>query len=429
MLCYAAPAPPTLWQRPSCAPQPPPHHSPSLPGRGPRGRFARPPAQRGDHRGASASQPTHTPPLHMVERGPGDGPKAHHTWHYPCGFGPSVGEASPYSVLSVCSVANYPSPQAVVFPPPPPICPTVGMWQMQDYPGAPGTARQESTRTIVSTYDGGNATQPRAPGHERPRAALRAARHGRLSAATRAPGADVPPATPAGAPGQYCLSAAPRAPGRGRPLATTAGAPCLDRLSAVPAAPDHDRSRARHTMAPGHGRPLAASSGAVGHDRPRATPRAPGADVPPATTAGAPGQHCLSAVAIATAASPAGLRRLRQAVLPRVPATPNTLTYSPVHRINCHSRESENPRPPVATGGPQGGHAPATQAAYSQTPTRLLAHNTIHQVHSAIQVPPRPRSCSTACTGFLRQHPSRAPPSRPPADNPSPPLELAPGEG
>ena len=143
---------------------------------------------------------------------------------------------------------------------------------MQDHPGAPGTTRQGSTRTIVSTNDGGKATQPRAPGHERPRAALRAARHGRLSAATRAPGADVPPATPAGAPGQYCLSAAPRAPGANLPLA-------------IPAR--------------------------------------------------APGQHRLSAAPIATASVPAGLRRLRQVILPRVPATPNTLTYphSPLHRL------------------------------------------------------------------------------------------------
>ena len=37
--------------------------------------------------------PSVTPPLHMVERGPGDRPKAHHTWHFPCGFGPSMGEA------------------------------------------------------------------------------------------------------------------------------------------------------------------------------------------------------------------------------------------------------------------------------------------------------------------------------------------------
>ena len=281
---------------------------------------------------------------------------------------------------------------------------------MQDHPGAPGTARQGTTRTIVSTNRGGKATQPRAPGHERPLAASSgAAGHGRLSAATRAPGADVPPATTAGAPGQHRLSAAPRAPGHGRPLANTAGTPCRDRLSAVPPAPDRDRSRARHTMAPGHGRPLAALS-AARHDRPCATLMAPGADVPPATTAGVPGQHRLSAMAIATAPVPAGLRRLRQGVLPRTPATPNTLTYPHSHRDTAQNRESGKPRPPVTTGGAPGGYAPKTQAAYSQTPTRLLAHNTTHQVHPAIQVPPRPRSCSTACTGFLRQHPSRAPP-------------------
>ena len=148
---------------------------------------------------------------------------------------------------------------------------------MQVHPGAPGTARQESTRTIVSTYDGGNATQPRAPGHERPRAASRAARHGRLSAATGAPGADVPPATTAGAPGQYRLSAAPRAPG--------------------------------------HGRPLAAPR-AAGHDR-------------------------LSAAPVATVSSPAGKRRLRQVILPRVPATPNTLTYPHSHRDTAQTIRAE----------------------------------------------------------------------------------------
>ena len=249
---------------------------------------------------------------------------------------------------------------------------------MQDLPGAPGTARQGRTRTSVSTNDGGVATQPRAPGHGRPLAAQRAARHGRLSAASEAPGADVPLATTARAPGQHCLSAAPRAPGHGRPLA----AQC-----------------------------------AAGHDRLSAALQAPGADVPLATMTRAPGQHRPSAASIATVSVPAGLHRLRQECLPRVPANPRTLTYPHSrglnrhsHRLDRHSRESGNPRPPVATGGPPGGYAPKTQAAYSQTPTRLLAHNTTHQVHPAIQVPPRPRSCSTACTGFLRQHPSRAPP-------------------
>ena len=324
-----------------------------------------------------------------------------------------------------------------------------------------------------------------------------AARHGRLSAASRAPGADVPPATTAGAPGQYCLSAAPRAPGHGRPLATTAGAPCRDHLSAVPSAPDHDRSRARHQRAPGHGRPLAASSGAVGHDRPRATLRAPGADVPLAiaagapgqyrlsaahrasdhfrsrpaprapghgrplaassdavghdrpratlrapgadvplaTTAGAPGQHRLRAMAIATVALPAGLRRLRQEGLPRVPANPRTPTYCPAHRDTAHNRAaythtSANPQSRSTVSSlrlaPQSGPRPPAGRRLAPSPGAcsggglgrgpLTAHHTTHQVHPAIQVPPYPRSCSTAEKGFPLNHPSRAPP-RPAVEN------------
>ena len=327
---------------------------------------------------------------------------------------------------------------------------------MQDHPGAPGTARQESTRIIVSTNDGGNATQPRAPGHERPPAALSAARHGRLSAATGAPGADVPLASTAGAPGQYrlravpsapdhdrsrarhtmapghgrplaALSAArhdrpratPRAPGADVPLATAARAPGQHRLSAAQWAPDHFRSRPA-PMAPGHGRPLAASSDVAGHDRPRATLRAPGADVPLATTAGAPGQHRLRAMAIATVSLPAGLRRLRQAVLPRVPANPRTLIYLHSHHTaslfprqrksghvptNAVGAQHVAPVPPPrggTTGGPNG---------RPSRPASAGAAATTHQVHPAIQVPPRPRSCSTACTGFPLQHPARAPPT------------------
>ena len=225
---------------------------------------------------------------------------------------------------------------------------------MQDLPGAPGTARQGSTRTIVSTNDGGRATQPRAPSHERPLAAQRAAGHGWLSAALEAPGADVPLAMTAGAPGQHCLSAALQAPG---------------------------------------------------------------ADLPLAIPARAPGHHRLSAAPIATVPSPAGLRRLRQEVLPRVPANPRTPTHPHSHCLNRHSRlpprhsrESGNPRLPVATGGPPGGYAPATRGTPSQAHTDLPAHHTTHHVHPAIQVPPRPRSCSTACTGFSPQHLSRAPP-------------------
>ena len=247
---------------------------------------------------------------------------------------------------------------------------------MQDLPGAPGTARQGRTRTIVSTNRGGVATQPRAPGADR-----------RL-------------AMTAGAPGQHCLSAALQAPGADRRLAMTAGAPDQHRLSA--------------------------------------TQPAPGADAPLATTARAPGHYRLSAAPIATAPSPAGLRRLRQAVLPRVPANPRTLIYSPAHQDTAltrtvyrratgyaQSRESRNL--PLSTwwrgagGGAQG-------EARHPFPLSSGRPQTTHQVHPAVQVPPHPRSCSTACTGFSPQRQSRAPPTAPQEDT-SPPLELAPGEG
>ena len=206
---------------------------------------------------------------------------------------------------------------------------------------------------------------------------LRAARHGRPSAATRAPGADVPPATPAEAPGQHCLRAA--------------------------------------LLAPGHDRPLAASSGAAGRGRPRAAPRAPGADVPPATTAEAPGQYRLRAVAIATVTLPAGQPRPRQEGLPRTPANPRTQTYSSAHQDTAyhHTDYSQAAWSPCTAGGlpgdqpllpsPHGGEGPGV---------RPSAHHTTHQVQPAIQVPPHPRPCSTAATGFLRHHPSRAPPPR-----------------
>ena len=270
---------------------------------------------------------------------------------------------------------------------------------MQDHPGAPGTARQGPTRIIMLVKSGGNATQPRAPGHERPLAALSAARHGRLSAATGAPGADVPLASTAGAPGQHCLSAAPRAPG--------------------------------------HGRPLAALS-AAGHDRLSAALRAPGAaDVPLATMTRAPGQHRLRAAPIATAPVPAGVSRLRQAVLPRTPATPNTLTYPHSHRDTASSfpRQRKSGHVPTNAVGAQhvapvplhsGGTLGIDVKVSFANPVPLLRggtiggpvsrptyHPTTHQVHPAIQVPPRPRSCSTAETGLLLLHPSRAPP--PPA--------------
>ena len=341
--------------------------------------------------------------------------------------------------------------------------------------------------------DGGTATQPRAPGHDRPfTASAGAAEHGRLSAASTAPGADVPPATPAGAPGQYCLCAAHLAPGHGSPLASKAGAPCRDRLRAAHLAPGHERPHvalpatwpgrpSAATRAPGADVPpaipaeapgqycLCAAHLAPGHERPHvalpatwpgrpsAATRAPGADVPPATPAEAPGQHRLRAVANATVALPAGQPRLSQEGLPHNPANPRTLIYPHTHQHTApthtrrshslirHSRESGNPRPPVLTGGPQGGYAPATrpiplsflhsrsstsslrpspQSSPRPTPSKAEIHplskcwrggrgvrSTFHQVQPAIQVPPHPRPCSTAATGLHRHHPSRAPPT------------------
>ena len=261
---------------------------------------------------------------------------------------------------------------------------------MQELPGAPGTARQGRTGTSVPATRGGVATQPRAPGHGRPPAAPRAAGHGRLSAATGAPGADVPLATTARAPGQHCLSAALQAPG---------------------------------------------------------------VDLPLAITAGAPGHHRLSAASIATVSLPAGLHRLRQECLPRVPANPRTPICSPAHQDTARTRtvHSQASPSPCRAGGPQGGQGQAPRlviAAKASNPApgplpvaarmfpggkgpgdRSIGRTTRwhypcgfglsglrsqpHQVHPAVQAPPHPRSCSTACTGFFHQHPSRAPP-RPP---------------
>ena len=218
------------------------------------------------------------------------------------------------------------------------------------------------------TNDGGTATQPRAPGHERPRAALRAARHGRLSAASTAPGADVPRATSVRAPGQYCQSAAPQAPGHGSPLAIAAGAAYRDRLSAAP---------------------------------------------------------------IATVSSPAGPLRLCQEGLPHYPANPRTLIHPHTHRDTAHTRSTDFRAilSPCIAGGPQGGQPLLPSPNVGEGPGvrpvspspgacsggglgrgRRPVHPATHQVHPAIQVPPHPRPCSTADTGLSAQHPSRAPP-------------------
>ena len=121
---------------------------------------------------------------------------------------------------------------------------------------------------------------------------------------------------------------------------------------------------------------------------------------------------------------PAHASRPLQAVLPRVPATSRHLDCPPAHHLNRHSHASRshtplrgvNPRPPVATGGPPGSYAPATCPANAQTSTARPTRCVTQRVHPAIQVPSRPPP-ATAGTGGSRQHPSRAPPRAPPAEN------------
>ena len=93
-------------------------------------------------------------------------------------------------------------------------------------------------------------------------------------------------------------------------------------------------------------------------------------------------------VPIATTPLPARVSRLLQVVLPRVPAT----SHTPTHPQSHHTAEKN-------------------RAPYSQVPTYPQSRSTTHQAHPAIQSPPRPRSCSTAGTGFSLRHSSRAPPA------------------
>ncbi len=295
------------------------------------------------------------------------------------------------------------------------------MWQLQDHPGAPGTARQESTPTIVSTNDGGIATQPRAPGHGRPLTAQPAVRPDRPCAAPRGP-----------VPDRSRL--AQRAPDQHVPRATTARAPGADRPRAAPLAPGPRRPR-HAQMAPGPDRPPVPPSAVPGQDRPRAAPlapgpcrprhaqMAPGADLPLATTAGAPGPHrpCAgTAVPRATASLPAGRRWLRQVILPRVPATPNTLIAAYPHSRSIAS-SSHHPAPPRSAGRrslPSPGACAGGGLGRGPLPTYSQSRRTTtSQVHPATQVPPCPRSCSTAGTGLLHRHPARAPPSYTPTGN------------
>ena len=231
-----------------------------------------------------------------------------------------------------------------------------------------------------------------------PLAALPAARHGRPVAIPRAPGADVPSATTAGAPGQHRLRAAKKAPGHGRPLA------------APPAAR---------------------------HDRPVAIPKAPGRDVPPASTAGAPGHDRPRAVAIATAplagrptpAAPAGL-----APHPCQSPHPDLLAFPP-HRLVIAAQAAIQPpitvsrackhSPPLqmlerGPGGEAHPHQPPSASCQpSPAPTAVV----LHRAHGPLCTTPRPRP--PAAPSLRRKH---APyPDTGPQSPPS--LSLCDGEG
>ncbi len=226
-----------------------------------------------------------------------------------------------------------------------------GEWQMQDHPGAPGTARQSSTRTVPAACGGAAAHPPRAPGPDHPPVTTtRAPGYGRPCAAHRALGQRRP-------------RLAQWAPGQGRPSVAPSSAVELDR-------------------------PRAASR-ALGQWRPRPAQRAPDQDVPLAVSARAPGpdRPCAgTSVPSTTTLWPARVSRLLQDGL--AAATSHTLTYS-------HSHHTAHPR----------------YAARRSLPSHPHSHSTTHPVHPATQLPPRPPPCSTTSTGCPLRHPARAPPA------------------
>ena len=116
----------------------------------------------------------------------------------------------------------------------------------------------------------------------------------------------------------------------------------------------------------------------------------------------------LSAAPIATVALPVGPRRLRQEGLTHTPANPRTQTHSPAHQDSTRNRLTvvqALPSPCIA-GGLQGGQPFLPSPNVGEGPgVRLSAHPTAHQVQPVIQVPPHPRPCSTADTGFSASTP------------------------
>ena len=218
-----------------------------------------------------------------------------------------------------------------------------------------------------------------APGHEpTPRRLIRCAtRHDRPSAAPRAPGADVPPAIAAEAPGQYRLSAVANAT-----VALPAGqrTGCFRR--GLPRTPANPRTQT-HSLTNQHHRPHPHQALPLSHP---SFPRKRESTSPRISTGGPQGGY-------APATRPIPLSFLHVRILHLVIAA-----------------ESRNPAP-----GPL---PPKQKSTPCSKCWRGLAggvtqrtHPISHQVQPAIQVPPHPRPCSTAATGLHRHHPSRAPPT------------------
>ena len=177
---------------------------------------------------------------------------------------------------------------------------------MQDYPGAPGTARPGNPGTAVPAACGGAAVLPLPPAPDRHRS---------------------------------CATPLPLAPAHN----WSGAAP-------MPQAPDRTRSRATSLpQASGHVRLYAAPMASPGHADVGCGPANAGRSVP-----------------LPTAPVPAPASRLLRIVLLRVTATPHTLTDLLSHHLNRHSPASGHPCPPVATGGPQGGYTPATHSTTHQ---------------------------------------------------------------
>ena len=174
---------------------------------------------------------------------------------------------------------------------------------MQDYPGAPGSARPGNPGTAVPAACGGAAAQPlpKAPDHHRSSAAPM-----------------------------------PKAPGHIRPGAAS-----------MPMAPGHIRPRAASMpKALGHNRPRAASMASPGHADAGCGPASAGRRVP-----------------LTIAPVPAHASRLLQVVLLRVAATPRTLT-DPLSHLHYPPSASCHPGadPPAACHRGHGRPTPAPLA-------------------------------------------------------------------